>query len=193
MRRQGHLFDAMVGFGSLRDAALRASRGKRLSRDAAGFLAELEREILALQRELVSGTYRPGPYRTFMVLDRKERLISAAPFRDRVVHHAMCAVMEPAFERHAIAHSFACRPGRGTSAALAAARRFARSTRWFLKMDVKKFFETLDHEILKGMLRRLFKDRRLLEIADRFIDAGAPECPPGRGLPIGNLTTFPTQ
>lgn len=189
MRRSGYLFEKVADFHALAAAAKRAARGKGKSDCAASFLFLLETEALRLQRELSDGSYQPGPYRTFSVSDPKPRTISAADFRDRVVHHALCAVMEPLLERAAIPDSYACRPGKGSHAAVKRAQSFTRRFRFFLKLDVRKFFETVDHEVLKASLRRLVKDEKLLALADRIIDYGAPGSPPGKGLPIGNLTS----
>ena len=126
MRRAGHLFEQVADFHALRTAAVRAARGKRRQPEAAAFLADLEPEVLRLQRELLAGAWRPGPYRTFAITDPKPRTISAAPFRDRVVHHALCAALEPVFERYAVFDSYACRPGKGTLAALRRAQAHAR-------------------------------------------------------------------
>jgi hypothetical protein len=106
-----------------------------------------------------------------------------------VAHHALCAVLEPLFERAAISDSYACRPGKGSHRAVRKAQCFSRRFGRFLKLDIRKFFETLDHKVLKTDLRRLVKDPRLLELADRIIEHGAPGSPPGKGLPIGNLTS----
>ena len=99
----------------------------------ADFLLEVEGNCLALERELLAGTYRPGAYRTFCVRDPKPRVISAPPFRDRVVHHALCAELEPALERGAAPESFACRRGKGALAALRHARGMARRFHLALK------------------------------------------------------------
>jgi len=189
MRRAGYLFEKVADFHALNAAARRAGRGKGKSDCAASFLFHPETEALKLQRELLDGSYRPGLYRTFSVSDPKFRTISAADFRDRVVHHALCAVLEPLFERAAIADSYACRPGKGSHAAVKRAQFFTRRSRFFLKLDIRRFFETADHEVLKTSLRRLVKDEKLLALADRIINHGAPGSPPGKGLPIGNLTS----
>jgi hypothetical protein len=189
MKRAGNLFEGVVDFGALGAAARRAARRKRLTREAAHFLLELEPEVLALERELARGTYRPGGYRTFEVRDPKPRTISAAPFRDRVVHHALCAGLEPVLEGYAIGGSYACRRGKGTLAAIERAQVLARRHPWFLKLDVRRYFETVDHAVLEALLRRKLKDRRLLALCDRVIEAGAPGSEPGKGLPIGNLTS----
>ena len=95
-------------------AARRAVKGKRKKPGAASFFANLEGAILALERQLRTGEYRPGRYVAFEVNDPKKRIVSAAPFRDRVVHHALCAVVEPIFETGFIDHTFANRMGKGT-------------------------------------------------------------------------------
>jgi retron-type reverse transcriptase len=117
----------------------------------AAFNLNLEWELLKLQRELSSGSYRPGPYRTFMVSDPKPRHISAAPFRDRVVHHALTRVVEPIFEKRFSKDSFACRKGFGTHRALERAKEGARRYPYVLKCDVRKCFASIDHRILKDL------------------------------------------
>ena len=189
MKRVGHLFEQVADFHALCRAARRAAQGKSLSREAAAFLLELEPSVLALERELLVGRYRPRPYRTFRIRDPKPRTISAAAFRDRVVHHALCAALEPVFERTASDSCYACRPGRGQHAALAEVRRHTRRHGWYLKLDVEHFFESADHGVLKRLLRAKVKDRRALALCDRFIDAGAPGSPAAKGMPIGNLTS----
>ena len=189
MKRAGRLFEKVADFHALAAAARRAARGKGGSASAASFIFHLETEALALQRELMDESYRPRPYRTFYVSEPKARTISAADFRDRVAHHSLCAVLEPLFERAAIFDSYACRTGKGSHAAVRRARSFAARCGYFLKLDVRKFFETVDHAVLKAGLRRLVKDDRVLRLADRIIDHGAPGSAPGRGLPIGNLTS----
>ena len=103
----------------------------------ARFEFHLESELLSLQDDLASGAYRPGAFFTFEVRDPKRRAICAAPYRDRVVHHALCAVLEPHFDRRAISDSYACRQGKGTHAAIRRARHFARRYDYFLKCDVR--------------------------------------------------------
>ncbi|MBI5245279.1 MAG: RNA-dependent DNA polymerase [Elusimicrobia bacterium] len=189
MKRVGYLFEQVADFGALCAAARRAARGKGETPSAASFTFHMETEVLKLQRELLDGSYRPRPYRTFTVSDPKPRTISAAEFRDRVAHHALCAVLEPLFERAAIFDSYACRPGKGSHAAIRRAQAFARRFGYFLKLDVRKFFENADHGVIKRSLGRLVKDKRLLALADVIIDHGAPGSAPGKGLPIGNLTS----
>ena len=117
MKRHGNLWDGMIAFENLLRAAEKARRGKRFRPPATRFFFHLERELTRLHEELASKTYRPGPYRTFSIHEGKARQISAAPFRDRVVHHALTGVLEPIFERSSVFDSYACRKGKGTHAA----------------------------------------------------------------------------
>ena len=199
-----HLFDGIASFGALREASRRAAKGKRAKPGVAAFLANQERELLRLERELREGNYRPGRYKTIEVFDPKHRIVSAAPFRDRVVHHAFCAVCEPLFERGFIDDSYANRKGRVTHRAIARYEAFRDRFRYVLRCDIYRYFPAVDHEVLKNDLRRRIACTPTLDLADRIIDGSNPQEPvhlhfPGddlltplerrRGLPIGNLTS----
>ena len=186
------------------EAARKAAKGKRAKPGVAAFLANLEPEVLRLERELKSGRYRPGRYKTIEIREPKRRTVSAAPFRDRVVHHAFCGVVEPLFERGFIFDSYANRRGKGTHRAIARYERFRDRFRHVLRCDVYRYFPAIDHEILKADLRRRIACERTLWLADRIVDGSNPQEPvnlyyPGddlftpferrRGLPIGNLTS----
>jgi len=204
MKRVGGLWSEVVSLENLHRAAYRVLRGKRNQIQAGDFFFDLEGNLLRLQRELRGRCYRPGPYRTFWISDPKARLISAAPFRDRVVHHALVNVMEPVYERRFIHHSYACRKGKGNHRALRQFTRWARTSRYVLKLDVRKFFPSLDHEVLKCIVRKKIKDHDVLWLVDLIVDrSNAQErviqhfpgddllTPLERrvGIPIGNLTS----
>ncbi len=206
MKRYDNLYDEVTGFENLWLAYRRAARGKRGQPAVAAFEFNLEDELFRLQDELIAQTYRPGPYTSFYIRDPKRRLISAAPFRDRVVHHALCNVIEPIFERTFIGDSYANRTGKGTHAALDRAQAFARRYPYVLQCDVEQFFPSIDLAILAGILGRKLADPRVMWLAGRIIDGGARVLAheyemvyfPGddllaaarpRGLPIGNLTS----
>ena len=180
-------FNDVARFHALFEAARRAARGKALSRDAAHFLLELEPQCLALERVLRARTYAPGPFRTFRIRDPKPRVISAAPFRDRVVHHALCRALEPTFEAVAHPHSYACRTGRGNHAAVRHAQACARRSAYFLTFDIRHFFETASHAVLLGQIATLVEDEGLRWLCEVFVRHTAHAA--GRGLPIGNLTS----
>jgi len=204
MKRHGHLWQAMISFENLLKSAETARRGKRFRPAAARFFFHLEHELTRLQEELAAKTYRPGPYRTFTIYEGKTRLISAAPFRDRVVHHALTGALEPIFECSFVLDSYACRKGKGTHAAVNRCQAFARRYRYVLKADVRKFFPSIDHAILKGLVARKIKDPHVLWLVNLIIDHGNSQQPvlmwfPGddlftpterrRGLPLGNQTS----
>ena len=189
MKRYGHLFEPIATFDNLLRGAKKALRGKKNKNPVAEFYFHLEPELLRLEEELQTGTYVPRPYRSFMVYEPKPRRICAAHIRDRVVHHAICKVLEPIFEAFSIHHSYACRKDKGTHRAIRRAQTFSRAHRYFLKLDVHTFFESVDHQRLKELLARQLKDRRLLELLERIIDHPIPGGVPGKGLPIGNLTS----
>ena len=143
MKTHKHLYSRITDFGNLHQAFKNAARGKRSRPDVAAFEFNLERNLLDLQAELQTQTYKPGPYYNFRIYDPKPRLISAAPFRDRVVHHALCQIIEPLFERRFIYDSYACRVGKGTHAALDHAQDFARCYPYVLKCDLEHFFNNV--------------------------------------------------
>lgn len=185
MRRANHLFEGIVDRENLRLAVHKALRGKRSQTDAREFAANLDAELDRLGEDLRSGEIRLGDSRQFTIHDPKERLITAPSFRERVLHHAVMNVCEPIFERRLIADTFACRRGKGRLAALERAREFSREHAFFLKIDVRKYFDSVSHARLITLLERLFKERRLLALLGRII--AARETTPGRGLPIGSL------
>jgi len=181
----------IASFQALLHAAQKARRGKRLTRASAAFFVDLETELFRLERELLAGTWQPGGYRSFTVKDPKPRIISAAPFRDRVVHHALCAAIGPVLEDLASDASCACRVGRGTHHALQRARKHIQNGRdgWFIKLDVRRYFETVDHALLLAETACVLRDKGIQDLVARILAAGAPGSPAKKGLPIGNLTS----
>jgi len=187
MKSVGGLFEAIAERGNLGRAVRAAARGKRGRPEVREFLDEAEPELAAMGRELRSGTYTFSGYRTFPVRDTKTREIHAPPFRDRVAHHAIIGVAGPVFERGALTHSYACRTGKGMHAALRQARTWTRRTDWYGKIDVEKFYDSVDHSVLRRLLARRFRERRLLDLFDALL--ASYETSPGKGLPIGALTS----
>jgi retron-type reverse transcriptase len=177
----------IADFDNLNEAFLRAVRGKSGKYEVLQFRARLPEEMQALRASLLDGTFCFLPYRIFTIYDRKKRRICAAPFRDRVVMHAMMRICHPIFEAYQIYDSYASRPERGTYKALARAQEFARRYEWFLKLDVCKYFDHVDHAVLMQQLRSLLKDPLLLSYFEQQI--GGYEAGPGRGVAIGNLTS----
>jgi hypothetical protein len=210
----GITYAGVCSWENLRLAYHYAARGKRGKEAAAAFEYRLADNLLDLQQELEAKTYRPGAYQSFYIHDPKHRLISAAPFRDRVVHHALCNLMEPIFERGFIHDCYANRVGKGTHRALDRAQAFARRFRYVLQCDVEQFFPAVDHQILRAILARKIDDPDVLWLVDQILSSGQgvladeyemryfpaddPSTGSGqglfaalrpRGLPIGNLTS----
>lgn len=186
MKRVSNLFDSFASFANLHLAWRKARRGTRQNLESAGWTYNLERNLLDLRDRLLSGEWTPHPYRYFEIYDPKQRTISVAVFEDRVVHHALVAVLEPIYERSFHAHSYATRKGKGAHAAARHAQAMLRQNRWFFKSDVEKYFDSIDQNILLGLLHNKIRDQRLLEIAGRIVRNGGSN---GKGLPIGNLTS----
>jgi len=188
LKRYGNLYEEIVSFENLLLASKKAFRGKRDRPKVAEFYFELEKELIHLREELLNKTYEPRLLRTFLIYEPKEREIGASDFRDRVVHHAVCNVIEPIFERSFIYHSYACREGKGTHRAIKDAQCFSRKYRYFLKCDIRKYFASIDHKILKLILAKKFKDPDLLRLLYIIISSSGPDSNE-KGLPIGSLTS----
>jgi len=180
-----------VTFAALLAAAERARKAQPRSRDTLRWFADLEPNLVDLRRALLAGSWRPGEPRRFVIYEPKRRLISAAPFADRVVHHALCAVLEPIFEAALTPHSFACRKAMGLHRAVEAAQRHLRRYRYALKCDIRHYFETVDNALLSSALERRIADRDIVDVLGRIIAAGSVCERNGRpvGIPIGNLTS----
>ena len=189
MKRQGHLFESISEFKNLYQAAHRALRGKKQQDYAARFFFYLEPELFQLEQELKQHSYQPRPYTSFEVKDPKPRQICAADFRDRVVHHGICHYLEPVLESCYIHDSYACRTGKGSHAAIRRAQAFSQPYEYVLKFDIKKYVASIDHGVLKKLLRNNLKDNRLLCLLELIIQHPFPDRrAEEKGLPIGNLT-----
>jgi retron-type reverse transcriptase len=187
MKTHSNIFEKAFSFENLLAAYMRARRGKQGRHEIATFGWRLEAKLLQLREELLSGSYAHGAYRHFIVSDSKRREIQAAPFRDRVVHHAVVAALEPIFEKGFIYDTYACRVGKGTQAALERFEQFSHVSSYVLSMDISKYFANIDHAILFSLLKRKIRDTRMLALCQCII--ASTENSPGRGIPIGNLTS----
>lgn len=187
MKRAGNLFERVIDRDNLRLAFAKAIRGKRDRADVVRFSADLDTHLESMAEELRSGTFQLGRHHQFTIHDPKERIITAPCFAERVLHHAVMNVCEPTFERWLIDDTYACRAGRGRIAALSRAQQFARHYPFYLKFDIRKYFNSISHEILLSRLELLFKDRYLLELFCRIVRSFQGNS--GFGLPIGSLTS----
>ncbi len=187
MKRENNLIDKIADPDNLRLSFWKARKSKEGKMEVAYFRKSLDKTLLTLRNEILSGNVQVGQYHYFTIYDPKERLICAASFKERVLHHAIMNICHSNFEKYQIFDSYASRLGKGTYAALDRASVFQHQYKWFLKLDVRKYFDSIDQEILKSMLTKRFKDKVLLQIFFQIIDSYQTQ--EGKGLPIGNLTS----
>ncbi len=188
------LFDRFVSIENLFSAWELFRKGKRRRKDVMTFERHLEDNLFALQEELVAGAYRHSPYEPFTIHDPKQRTIHKATVKDRVVHQAIVNIIESLFEPKFIHDSYSCRVNKGTHAAVKRLRTFLRKasknntrTVYALKCDIRKFFASVDHEILKGLLRKPIANVGIMQLFENIIDSF--QVSPGMGIPLGNLTS----
>ncbi|MCK5198417.1 MAG: group II intron reverse transcriptase domain-containing protein, partial [Spirochaetales bacterium] len=187
MKRAGNLYNRIVTSENIKIAYYKAKKGKRFKKDVLIYNQNLEKNLQNMQVELINRNVTVGNYHFFKIFDPKERVICAADFRERILHHAIMNVMDPIFEKFQIFDSFACRKNKGTHKAVRRAFYFSKKYSYFVKMDIRKYFDSIDHAVLKNLLRRKIKDKSVLDLLDSIIDSYAKT--PGRGIPIGNLTS----
>lgn len=190
------IYPRIYAFDTLYAAYLRARRGKRKQPAVQRFEQNLEGELIQLQNELIWQSYQTSPYRVFLVHEPKRRQVAALPFRDRIVQQSLIAAIEPIWERRFIDDSYACRPGRGTHRGADRAQLFLRQVSrkhgraYALKADIAKYFASIDHGILRRLLRRHIACSDTLWLCDEIIASTEPVgARNGCGLPIGNLTS----
>jgi retron-type reverse transcriptase len=187
MKRQNNLFEKIIDYNNIRSAFLKTIKGIRKSSSVINFCKNTYKNLMSIRENIINLNCGWGNYKTFYIFDPKKRAINTAPIEQRIMHHAICNVLEPVFERSMIFHSYACRKGKGSHSTLKYAFRQCKTKKYFLKLDVRKYFDSIDHYVLKIQLRRLIKDTRVLILLDGIIDSYETE--PGKGVPIGNLTS----
>lgn len=183
MKRYGNLFERVCSLENLRLAYQMASQGKSKRDEVKEFAAHLDDELILLRNELLTHTYRTSPYEMFVKYEPKRREIYKLPFRDRVVHWAIMLVIEPIWVSNFTADTYACVKGRGIHKCFNTLKKDLQGdpegTSYCLKLDVRKFYPSIDHEILKNVIRKKIKDKNLLILLDEIIDSAS-------GVPIGN-------
>jgi retron-type reverse transcriptase len=200
------MFEQLTSWDNLLNAYKKACKGKRGKPNVAEFEYHLEENLLTIQQALRSKTYVPSKYYSFHIHEPKKRLISAAAFKDRVVHHALCNLIEPVFDRSFIYDSYANRSFKGTHKAISRCQHFSKKYDYVLQFDLCQFFPSIDHEILIEIITKKINDPDVMWLCSLIINSGvgvlkeaykmvyfpgddlfAPLRP--RGLPIGNLTS----
>ncbi|MFA6400914.1 MAG: reverse transcriptase/maturase family protein [Salinivirgaceae bacterium] len=182
MKRKGNLFGIICSIENLQLAYGKARKGKVNTYGVKLFEKHLDENLNRLNLELMAGTYKTSEYSIFKIYEPKERIVYRLPFRDRVVHHAIMNVLEDLWVSVFTADTYSCIKGRGIHGVLKHLKRDlndVENTRYCLKMDVRKFYPTIDHSILKQIVRKKIKDKQLLVLLDEIIDSA-------EGVPIGN-------
>ena len=187
MRRIGNLAGQIASRDNLLLAVWKGTRGRTTQPGVLRLLSRLEELLDDLSTALRTGNLRLGGYGVFEVRDTKRRQIHAPGLRDRILQHALMNVLGPVLEQGAMPHSYACRVGRGQHRALQQARLWTHATSWYVKVDVRRYFDSVDQNLLRERLARRFRERRVLHLWDQVLDSYAAS--PGRGLPIGALTS----
>lgn len=204
MKTYNNIFEQIYEFSNILNASYKAKKGKKQTDELSRFHFRIEENIIELSECLKTKMYKPGKYKTFFIHDPKTRMISAAPYRDRVVHHALCNIIEPIFEKTFIYDSYANRKGKGTHKAIERFQYFAKKYKYVLKCDIRRFFPSIDHAILKNEIRWKIKCKETLNLIDKIIDNSNEQeehyvwfegdnlfspIERKKGLPIGNLTS----
>jgi len=183
MKRHSNLYEKICSIENLNIADSIARKGKKNQPGIIAHDKNREKNITVLHESLINKTYKTSEYTTFTIYEPKERIIFRLPYYpDRIVHHAVMNILEPIFVSTFTADTYSCIKKRGIHAAAGALKKVLKdqdNTRYCLKLDIKKFYPSIDHDILKDFLRRKFKDHDLLDLLDEIIDSA-------EGLPIGN-------
>lgn len=184
MKTYNNLYEKIYDFGNLHKAYLQARKCKRYKMEVLEFTNDLEMNLIEIQNELIYQKYQPSAYRSFIIKEPKERLILCLPFRDRVVQHAIHNVIEPIFEATFIKDSYACRKDKGTLKGIIRTEYFVfkNESKYCLKMDIKKYFYSIDHSVLKELIKKKIRCKKTLCLLRKLIDSVD-----NPGLPIGSL------
>lgn len=192
MKTYNNIFSRIFDYNNLYSAFIAARRNKRYRSDILKFSYKLEENLKNIQYDLIYKTYQPGAYRTFYVYDPKTRLIMAAPLKDRIIHHALCNVIEPIFDKTFIDTSYACRLGRGVDAGVEKAALYIKIIQrkyhgkaYCLKCDISKYFQSIDKGVLRKLLFKKIKCRETRWLLNKILNSTSGNT----GIPIGNLSS----
>jgi RNA-directed DNA polymerase len=188
MKRSKSLIDKITDLDNIYLAYHKAKRGKSYANNVLQYSDNLEYNVQILKKQMEKGQIKIGEYKYFTIFEPKLRLICASAFDEQVLHHSLMNICHDKFESVQIFDSYASRIGKGSYRAIARAQTYSRQTDWYLKLDVRKFFNSVHHNVLKSQIDRLFKEIEVNRIFYGIIDSYTSS-KEGRGLPIGNLTS----
>ncbi|MDD2245415.1 MAG: reverse transcriptase/maturase family protein, partial [Dysgonamonadaceae bacterium] len=185
MKRVGNFYSKLYDFSNLYNSFLKVKKGKRYKKEILEFSFNLEENLFDLQEDLKNETYRHGDYRKFIVRDSKKREIKAPKVRDRVLHHALCNLISPIFEKTFYHGSYACRKGKGNHVAVFDVKRKLnkKDDYYCFQSDISKYFDSVNHCLLYRIIERKIKDKKILKIIKEILKSNEI------GIPIGNLTS----
>jgi len=202
-KRFGFLYEKIYEWNNLLNAFHKAKKGKSNNQEVLEFEYDLENRLIEIQKQLEDQNYIFSGYKSFQIYEPKKRTISCAPFQDRVIHHAICNIINPIIDKSIISDSYACRKGKGLHKAVRRGFYFYKNNEFCYKLDIRKYFYTIDQEILLNKLSSKFKDHKLLNLFLQLLSTYKTESEyyfpfekdnlfdyaRNRGLPIGNLTS----
>lgn len=191
MKRYGFLFEKITSFDNIYYAYQKALKGKKSKYSVCKEDYEIEKTLFQIQDELINHQYKPKKYKYFKIYDPKERVISVADFKDRIVHHALINIIEPIFEKIFIYDSYATRKDKGVHKAVKRTQRFIKKTDTYLKIDIRKYFDSIDHQVLINIIRKKIKDEKVIRLIEIILNTSdiSRNLNEKKGLPIGNLTS----
>lgn len=185
-------FNEVLDFNNLYTGYLKCRKGKAWKNSTTAYQVDATYKTWKLRHELLTKKYKMDDYNVFPIFQPKPRIIKSISFEDKVVQRSLCDnVLSPIFEKHFIYDNYACRKGKGVHAGINRTKEFLRShyrrhgkNGYVLKCDIEKYYDSIDHDILKRIIRKLIKDEDLLWLIDMIIDSTE-----GTGLPLGNQTS----
>lgn len=186
MKRYKNLWDKFISMENLELAAKKAVQSKKSKRTTKFFIKHKQKLLLKLQKQLQDGTFHTSEYKVRKIFEPKERLIYILPlYPDHVLHHALINILGPIWQNSFIRDSYACIPGKGLHKASQAIMHFIRRNKYVLQCDIRKFYPSINHEVMYNIIKRKIADKRLLAVLRDIIKS----CGDETNLPIGNLTS----
>ncbi len=190
MKTHNNLFNQICCFENIHLAYLKARKNKRYKNNILDFSNNLEKQLLHIKKQLEDGDYRHGGYKEFIVCDSKKRQIKAPCFKDRVVHHALCNIIDPIFNPCFIFDSYACRKRKGTHRAVKRLKNFLKNKNnvYYFQCDIAKYFDSISHNILIRLIKKKITCLKTMALIKEIINSSFKK-DLGTGIPIGNLTS----
>ena len=186
MKTYKNLWDKFISKENFELAVKKAIKSKKSKKSVKHFLERKDYFIEKLRNDLKTGKYKTSTYKTFTIYEPKQRIIYKLPlYPDHILHHALINILGPIWQRSFIQDSYACIPGRGLLGASQKTMHFIRRNKYALQCDIRKFFPSINHEIMKNIIKRKIHDRRMLRVLSEIIDSVGGNT----NLPIGNLTS----